>query len=58
MWKESGNSAAHEHERLSSTMIKDGDCRSEIATHTPVDRGNVMLDNMNRLLMIILQKLD
>jgi hypothetical protein len=50
--------AAHVQERLSSTGIKDTDFRSEVAVHALVDRGDVMVDKMNRLLMIILQKLD
>ena len=51
--------AAHGHERLSSTgdqgrRIQVGRCYP----CTPVDRGNVKVDEMNRLLKIMLQNLD
>jgi HSP20 family molecular chaperone IbpA len=38
--------------------IKYGDFRAEVAIHTPVDRGNLKVDEMNRLLKTILQKLN
>jgi hypothetical protein len=38
--------------------VKDGDFRSEVAIHTSVDRGNVKVDELNRLLVITLQKLN